>query len=123
MLRKERHPCLPAGRRLRFLQIWGAKKSATYTFICEWLFSFATKFATQVFWKHPDRIRFNTLIGKTGVLDHPLPIFVDHNIFLTINKVRWSDCSGEDWAKRAFFSHFTSAFKEIYKEPVIKRFE
>jgi hypothetical protein len=43
------------------------------------------------------------MYGKTGVFDHPLLIFVDHNIFLTINKVRWSDCSGEDWAKRAFF--------------------
>jgi hypothetical protein len=42
-------------------------------------------------------------IGKTGVPNHHLPIFVDHNIFLTINKVRWSDCIGEDWAKRAFF--------------------
>jgi hypothetical protein len=26
--------------------VWGARKSATYTIICEWLFSFATKFAT-----------------------------------------------------------------------------
>jgi hypothetical protein len=34
----------------------------------------------------------NTIIDTTGgkieVLDHPLPIFVDDNIFLTINKVR-----------------------------------
>jgi len=42
-------------------------------------------------------------IGKTGVFDHPSPIFVDHSIFLTINKVRWSDCSDEDWSKRVFF--------------------
>jgi len=37
--------------------------------------------------------------GETRVLDHPLPIFVDHNIFLPINKVKWSDFPGEDWAK------------------------
>jgi len=60
-------------------------------------------------WVKPILINTNNMIisghrsGKTGVLDHPLPIFVDHNIFLTINKVRWSLCSGEDWSKRAFF--------------------
>lgn len=37
--------------------------------------------------------------GKIGVPDHPLPIFVDHHIFLSINMERWSDCSGEDWSK------------------------
>ena len=41
--------------------------------------------------------------GKTGVSDHHLAIFVGHNIFLTINKVRWAECSGEDGSKRAFF--------------------
>jgi len=34
--------------------------------------------------------------GKTGVLDHPLPIFVDHNIFFTIKYMRWSNYFGED---------------------------
>jgi hypothetical protein len=42
--------------------------------------------------------------GKTAVLDHSLSIFVYHSIFLTINKVRWSDCSGEDRSKRVFYS-------------------
>jgi hypothetical protein len=52
------------------------------------------------------------LSSKTGVLDHPLPIFADHNIFLTINKVRRSDCSGKDWSKLAFFS--AKGNKEVY---------
>jgi hypothetical protein len=37
--------------------------------------------------------------GKTGVLDHPLPIFVDRPKFLNINGFRRSGCSGEDWSK------------------------
>jgi hypothetical protein len=37
------------------------------------------------------------ILGKTGVLDQPLPIFDDHNIFLMINKVRWSEFFCEEW--------------------------
>jgi len=37
------------------------------------------------------------ILGKTGVLDQPLPIFDDHNIFLMINKVGWSEFFCEDW--------------------------
>jgi hypothetical protein len=40
-----------------------------------------------------------SIIGKIGVPDHPVPIFVDHHIYLSIYKERWSVCSGADWSK------------------------
>jgi len=35
--------------------------------------------------------------GKAVSIDHSLPISIDHFNLYTIIKVRWSDCSGEDW--------------------------
>jgi hypothetical protein len=43
------------------------------------------------------------LLGKTGVLDHPLPFFFHHPILFTFNNARWADYYCEDWSKRAFF--------------------
>jgi len=36
-------------------------------------------------------------MGKARIPDHPPPIFVNHHISLTIYKVRWLNCSCEDW--------------------------
>jgi len=46
-------------------------------------------------------------VCKNGASDRSLPIFLDHDIFLIIKKVRWSDYSGEDRSKWAFFPHST----------------
>ena len=42
-------------------------------------------------------------IRENLVPNHLLPVFVDHNIFFTISKVKCSDFSGEDWSNCAFF--------------------
>jgi hypothetical protein len=41
--------------------------------------------------------------GKIGVPEHPLPIFEDQHISLTINQKRGPDSSGEDWSERVLF--------------------
>ena len=40
--------------------------------------------------------------GQAGISDHLLPILIDHNTTLAINKMRWSSRSGEGWSKQAF---------------------
>ncbi len=41
--------------------------------------------------------------GQAGYTDHLLPILFYHLTLLSINKMAWSNYSGEGWSMRAFF--------------------
>ena len=57
--------------------------------------------------------------GKTEISNLPLPVFIYHDIFLTINKVRWSYCFGKDKSFRAFFPVYV--LNTFIKNPSIFR--